>query len=101
MDRREALSGDLRALADDLKSLIETATTDPKERQRKERRWRALYGAFGLVSTVVARRLATKAWGILTGETAPTKGGPPAARPQASEQTQQTERERSPARPAA
>ncbi|MBW8742547.1 MAG: hypothetical protein JF623_07955, partial [Acidobacteria bacterium] len=48
MDRRDALAEDLRAVAEDLKSLFETATTDPKERQRKERMWSMLVGAFGL-----------------------------------------------------
>jgi hypothetical protein len=96
MDRREALAEDLRALAEDLKSLVDTATTDPKERQRKERLWTMLVGGFGLVSTLVARRLAVKAWGILTGETAPAKTGPP----QSATDSSSTE-ERSPARPAA
>jgi hypothetical protein len=95
MDRRDALAEDLRAVAEDLKSLFETATADPKERQRKERMWSMLVGAFGLASTIVARRLATKAWGILTGETAPVKGGPPQTSGSRSDE------ERSPARPAA
>lgn len=93
MEKREAIADNLRALADDLKSLVETATTDPKDRQRKERYWSALYGAFGLVSTLVARKAATKVWGILTGETAPAKAGPP--------KTSSPTPERSPARPAA
>ena len=95
MDRREALAEDLRALADDFKSLLETATTDPKERQRKERMWSALLGVFSLASTLVARKVATRVWGILTGETAPVKGRPP--QPSASPAGE----ERSPARPAA
>jgi hypothetical protein len=73
-DRREAVAEDLRALAEDLKSLLESATTDPKERQRKERRWRALYTGLGVVTTLAARRLATKAWAVLTGEQPPAKG---------------------------
>jgi hypothetical protein len=76
MGKREAIADDLRALADDLKSLIETATTDPKERQRKERRWSVLYGALGLATTMVSRRLAVKLWGILTGEEAPLRRPP-------------------------
>jgi hypothetical protein len=79
-DRRDAVADDLRALATDLKSLLESATTDPKERNRKERRWRVLYGAFGVVTTLVARRVATKAWAVLTGEKPPVKGPPQAAR---------------------
>ena len=98
MERREAIADNLRALADDLKGLVATATTDPKERQRKERYWAALYGAFGLLSTLVARRLAVKAWGILTGETAPTRGAAP---PQSPPPTSRSTQERSPARPAA
>jgi Protein of unknown function (DUF4235) len=73
-DRREAVAEDLRALATDLKSLVESATTDPKERQRKERIWRVLYAVLGAVTTLVARRAATKAWGILTGEQPPLPG---------------------------
>jgi len=73
-DRREAVADDLRALATDLKSLLDSATTDPKERSKKERRWRVLYTAFGIATTVAARRGAAKVWGILTGEQPPTKG---------------------------
>jgi hypothetical protein len=72
-DRREAIAEDLRALASDLKSLVEVATTDPKERRKKERQWRALYGALSVVTALVARRVATKAWAILTGERPPVK----------------------------
>jgi hypothetical protein len=83
-DRRDAVADDLRALATDLKSLLESATTDPKARNRKERRWRVLYGAFGIVTTLFARRAATKAWTILTGERPPAKGPPQQAATQRS-----------------
>jgi hypothetical protein len=73
VDRREAIAEDLRALADDLRSLLESVTTDPKQRRRKERQWRALEGAIGVLTTLVARRLAVKIWGILTGEQAPRR----------------------------
>jgi hypothetical protein len=72
-DRRDAIAEDLRSLANDLKSLVETATTDPKTRRKKERQWRALYGALSVLSTLVARRAANKAWAILTGERPPAK----------------------------
>ena len=101
MEKREAIADNLRALAEDLKSLVETATTDPKERQRKERYWSALYGAFGLVSTLVARKAATKVWGILTGETAPAKGAAAPKRTPTPSSQSETTQERSPARPAA
>ena len=73
-DRRGAVADDLRALATDFKSLLESATTDPKERQRKERLWRGLYVVLGAVTTLVARRAATKLWAILTGEQPPIAG---------------------------
>ena len=67
---RHALAEDLRAVADDLKAFVQ----DPKERAWKERRWRALYAALALVFTVAGRRVAARAWSILTGEVPPTKG---------------------------
>jgi hypothetical protein len=72
---REAVAEDLRALADDLKAFLR----DPKERARKERRWRVLYGVLALGFTMMGRRLATRAWAILTGEQPPTKGSDPSA----------------------
>jgi uncharacterized protein DUF4235 len=72
-ERRDAVAADLRSLASDLKSLLESATTDPKERRKKERQWRVLYGALGLVATLAARRAANRAWAILTGEQPPAK----------------------------
>ena len=35
--------------------------------------WSALYGVLGAVSTMAARRAATRIWRIATGETPPTK----------------------------
>lgn len=72
-DKRNALSDNLDALASDLKSLFETIVHDPKEQARKERRWRVLYTVTGAVFTLAARRLAMKAWSLLTGEEPPTK----------------------------
>jgi hypothetical protein len=70
-DRREAVAEDLRSLAEDLRSLVESATTDPKERRRKELQWRALYAGLAIVTSIAARRIAYKAWDILTGEQPP------------------------------
>ncbi|HET7046343.1 MAG TPA: hypothetical protein VFI37_15970 [Gaiellaceae bacterium] len=75
--KREAVIEDLRAVGDDLQSLFESIVQDPKERQRRERRWRILYGGLGAVATLVARRSATKAYGILTGEGPPARRGAP------------------------
>lgn len=72
---REAVAEDLRALADDLKAFVQ----DPKKRASKERRWRVLYGVLALGFTMASRRLAARAWAILTGEQPPAKGGPPPA----------------------
>jgi hypothetical protein len=72
-DRRDAIAEDLRLLASDLKSLVESATTDPKDRRKKKRQWRALYGALSVVTALAARRAANKAWAILTGERPPAK----------------------------
>jgi hypothetical protein len=76
-DRRDAVAEDLRALATDLKSLLESITTDPKERKRKERLFQGMYALLGVVTTLVARRTATKAWAILTGEQPPVAGAAP------------------------
>ena len=91
MDRRDAVAEDLRALAEDLKSLLESATTDPKSRQWKERRWSALEGAVGILTTLLARRLAVKLWGILTGEEAPVRKPPGGARPPTRREERQPE----------
>ena len=74
-DRRDAIAEDLRSLAADLKSLVDSATTDPKERRKRERQWRALYGALSILTALAARQAATRAWAILTGEQPPAKGG--------------------------
>jgi hypothetical protein len=88
VNRRDAVAEDLRALADDLRSLYESATTDPKERRRKERRWSALEGTLGVLTTLVARRLVVKLWGILTGEEVPKR--PPTEQAKRSEHRPET-----------
>jgi membrane protein len=70
--KREATAAELRALSEDLHSLATTLTTDPKQQQRKELGWRVLYGGLGAAATLVARRIATRIWGVLTGEAPPT-----------------------------
>jgi hypothetical protein len=78
VDRRKAVAEDLHALADNLKSLYESVTTDPKERRRKQLQFAALQAALGVLTTVVARQFVLKAWGILTGEQPPRR--PPTER---------------------
>jgi hypothetical protein len=94
-DRRETLQEELSTLASDLKSLLETLTKDPKEQARRERRWNLLLGITGAVFTLAARRLAAKAWGVLTGEAPPTKGAqaPQPKRPAPEAQPEPSERE--------
>jgi hypothetical protein len=74
---RDAVAADLQSLADDLRALVE----DPKKRARKEWQWRLLYGVLALGFTMASRRLAAKAWAILTGEQPPVKGGGPSRTP--------------------
>ena len=77
--KRDVAIEELSALATDLKSLLTTLTTDPAEQARKERRWKLLYGGLSAGFALVARKLATRAWGILTGEVPPAKKRPGAA----------------------
>jgi hypothetical protein len=71
--RRQATVEELHALTEDLRSVLTTATTDPRERARREWEWRVLYGGLSAVAALLARRLAMKTWGILTGERPPAK----------------------------
>jgi hypothetical protein len=50
-----------------------TVGRDPKAERKKRIAWGVLQGAIGAAATLGARRLGAKAWGILTGETPPTK----------------------------
>jgi hypothetical protein len=71
--KRDVAIEELSNLTGDLRSLVTTLTSDPQEQARKERNWRILYGGLSAVSALLARRLATKSWGILTGEKPPGK----------------------------
>jgi membrane protein len=69
--RREATTEELRTLSGDLRSLVHTATTDPRVQRRKEIGWRVLYGGLAAGTALVARKLATRTWGVVTGELPP------------------------------
>jgi hypothetical protein len=71
--KRHLAAEELSTLTGDLRRLLTTLTSDPEEQARKERNWRLLYGGLSAVSALLARRLATKTWGILTGEQPPAK----------------------------
>jgi hypothetical protein len=72
--KRDVAAEELSNLTSDLKSLVTSVTSDPAELARKQRRWRLLYGGLSAVAALLARRLAAKTWGILTGELPPAKG---------------------------
>lgn len=71
--KTEALREELTQLRGDLKSLAAVVTEDPKERARKERAWKLLYGGLAAVFTIAGRRLTARLWWVLTGRTPPTK----------------------------
>jgi len=69
--RSEVVGEQLDELKTDLGALWVGLTHDPKKEARKERAWMLLTGALGAVAALGARRLATKAWAVLTGEAPP------------------------------
>jgi hypothetical protein len=85
--RRELVGEQLEELLQDLKDLKVAVLADPKKQARKERLWALLLAAMGTVATIAARRVAAKAWSVLTGEQpptarpAPSHGSRPPARP--------------------
>ena len=75
-DKNQAITNQLGELKQDLHDLLVTLTSDPKEQQRRERRWTVLYGALSAGATLAARKAAAKAYTRLTGEEPPTKAQP-------------------------
>src|SRR5207244_2627938 len=71
--KTDLLADELRTLADDMKQVLVTLKTDPNAQRKKELRWRVLYGGLSAVFAIAGRKLATRAWRILTGEEPPTK----------------------------
>ena len=71
-----AVSEQLGALGQDLKQLWVAVTADPKRQVRKQRAWSIVSGILGVAATMVARRGASRAWAVLTGEQPPTPRGP-------------------------
>ncbi|HEY1369432.1 MAG TPA: hypothetical protein VGF23_20075 [Gaiellaceae bacterium] len=72
-DKRGAVMEELQELRQDLRDLVVTITTDQKELARRHRQWQMLQAATGALFMVAARRLATKAWFVLTGEVPPNQ----------------------------
>jgi hypothetical protein len=50
-----------------------TLGRDPKAEKRKRIAWGVLQGALGALATIGARRVGSRAWGVLTGEQPPAK----------------------------
>lgn len=71
-----AVTEQLGALGEDLKQLWLAVTTDPKKQARKQRAWSVVSGILGAAATMVARRWASRAWAVLTGEQPPAPRGP-------------------------
>jgi hypothetical protein len=74
-NRREVVVEQLEELRTDLDALWVALTHDPKKEARKERAWTILAGILGAVAAIGARKVATQAWGILTGEPPPHPQG--------------------------
>jgi Protein of unknown function (DUF4235) len=69
--RSDVLVEQLEELQQNLRELWQALTRDPKKEARKERAWTIVAGVATAVSAIVARRVAARIWGILTGEEAP------------------------------
>jgi len=72
--RSDVVLEQLSELKTDLGALWVALTKDPKKEARKERTWSVLAGIAGTVAAVGAGRVATRAWGVLTGEAPPAPG---------------------------
>src|SRR4051794_3860154 len=80
-DRSKLVGEELKKVGRDAKGVAAALTDDPKARQRRELRWRVLYGTVAAVSTLGARRAASRSWRLLTGEAPPSSGGGNGASP--------------------
>jgi len=70
-NRRDVVVEQLDELKTDLDALWVALTHDPKKEARKERAWTIFAGILGAVAAIGARKVAARAWGILTGEPPP------------------------------
>ena len=70
-NRRAVVTEQLDELRTDLDALWVALTHDQKKEARKERAWTILAGILGAVAAVGARKVALRAWDILTGEPVP------------------------------
>jgi hypothetical protein len=78
--KTDVVTEQLDELRTDLQNLWTALTRDPKVEARKARAWMVLVGVLGAVAALGARRIAAKAYGVLTGE-APPVGRPAQQKP--------------------
>jgi hypothetical protein len=74
--RSDVINEQLDALGQDLNQLWVALTTDPQKQARKQRAWSVVSGILGAAATMIARRGASRAWALLTGEQPPPSRGP-------------------------
>ena len=91
--RRDVVAEQLDELRQDLEQLWGALTHDPKAEARKQRLWTVFVGAFGALGALAARKVATKAWAILTGETPPIGPTPRSAASPPKQRTEEEQRE--------
>jgi membrane protein len=77
----KAVGEELARIARDARAAAGVLGRDPKAQQRKELGWRVLYASLAAGSALLARRLAGKAWGVLTGEAPPASARRPRGAP--------------------
>jgi hypothetical protein len=70
-----AVTEQIHALGQDLKRLWVAVIADPKKQARKQRAWSVVSGILGAAATMIARRSASRAWAVLTGEQPPASRG--------------------------
>jgi hypothetical protein len=91
--RSDVLLLQLEELQQDLRDLWQALTRDPVKEARKERAWTILAGIFAAAGAIAARKVAAKAWGILTGEAPPTAKQMPAPAGAGGPSSRRSERE--------
>jgi hypothetical protein len=70
--RTDVVEEQMKELGQDLSRLWTALTRDPKRQAWSERLWRALSKASTVAATMAARRMAGRAWKVLTGEAPPS-----------------------------
>jgi hypothetical protein len=69
----EKVRSAIARVGEELSEKAWTLGRDPKTEKRKRIAWGILQGALGAAAAIGARRVGSRAWGVLTGEQPPTK----------------------------